>query len=148
MTQSRSDILGVITGATLVLYGVGKVEIADGKQAVEIGGMDVTKGFNGYGNSNMDSEIEWAVQAIFKGLPNVRSFAFVVNGEAKWFMGRFRNEQVEMTVVRGGIVEGVMNSGQRAYLADMKVVPVKETEFVFLPSNCQVRFFLFAILQS
>lgn len=136
MTQSRSDILGVIAGATLVLYGVGKAEIADVKKAVEMDGQYVRQGFND--SSYIGQEVEWAASAISQGAPNVCSFALVIDGVGKCFIGKFRNSDVEMNVVDNGTISNAMASGKRAYLADMKVVPVKEMEFGFLPSNCQV----------
>lgn len=136
VTQSRSDILGVIAGATLVLYGVGKAEIADSKKAVELVGVDLRVGFEK--SDLLATEIQWAAAALCKGVPNVRSVAVLVDGVGKYFYGRFRNEQVTARVVEDGIVAGALQRGERVYLGDMKVVPVKEIEFAFLPTNCQV----------
>lgn len=138
MTQSRSDILGVIAGATLVLYGVGKAEIAERKEAVEMSGQDVYQGFET--KSRLSREVHWASSAILEGVPNVRSFAIIIDGVGQYFTGKFREARVDAAVVNDGTIARAMASGQRAYLADMKVVPVKELEFGFLPSNCQVCF--------
>lgn len=136
MTQSRSDILGVIAGATLLLYGVGKAEIAVPKKAVEMGGNYVSQGFD---NENViTSEIEWVARTIFLGLPNIRSFA-LVGGKNQYFLGMFRNTAVKVALSNGETIDNAIKNGKRAYLADMKVVPVKDTEFGFLPTNCQVR---------
>lgn len=138
LTQSRSDILGVITGATLVLYGVGKAEIADRQKAVELSGVDIRKGFNDRADPVV-AEIEWAAVALVEAIPNVRSCAVVVNGVGSYFLGRFRESNVRFEVSANGVIDTAMKRGNRAYLADMKTVPVKEIEFGFLPSNCQVR---------
>lgn len=125
----------MITGATLVLYGVGKAEITDKRAAVELECVDVRQGLDDAG-----ADVEWAADAVRMGLPNVKSFAYVERGTARAFAGRFRQQVVpKVPIVEGGIIEGALRSGNRAYLADMKVVPVKETEFGFLPQNCQVR---------
>lgn len=136
LTQSRSDILAVITGATLVLYGVGKAEIADKKPAVELSGVDIRRGFEN--GDLVGREVEWAMDALIEAVPNVRSCAVVVDGVGRYLVGRFRGENVAVQVLDGGVVAGAIESGKRAYMADMKVVPVKETEFGFFPENCQV----------
>lgn len=136
MTQSRSDILGVITGATLILYGVGKAEIADAKKAVEMGGEFIRQGFTP--DDTLSGEVEWAASATFAGVPNIRSFCVIANGVGQFFIGQFRDEEVAAVMVEGGTIDNSIASGKRAYLADMKTVPTKELEFGFLPSNCQV----------
>jgi len=137
LTQSRSDIIGVVAGATLVLYGVGRAEILDKKEAVELSGIDVRKGFEG-GSNRVTREVELASSALLSSVPNIRSFAVFVGGVGTYFVGRFRNNEVCAVVRENGIIANALNGKERAYLADMKVVPVKEIEFGFLPSNCQV----------
>lgn len=144
MTQSRSDILGVIAGATLVLYGVGKAEVAESKAAVELDGVDLRLGIStieSIGGPQLAYETEWAANAIFKCNPNICSFVLISGGVGCCFFGRFRSSDAHtaLDVPEGGTIYNSMVSGQRAYLADMKVVPVKETEFGFFPVNCQVR---------
>lgn len=149
LTQSRSDILCVIAGATLVLYGVGRAEIGGRAQTVSLDGVDVRQGFssstdgddNNYNNAEASREAFHAATAVLAAVPNARSFA-VVEREGRrgvYFAGLFREQRVELQVPPGGVVDNVMSSGKRAYLADMKVVPVKEVEFGFLPEKCQVR---------
>lgn len=136
LTQSRSDILGVIAGATLVLYGVGKAEIADQKKAVDLSGVDVRQGF---GRDDIaTAEVEWMAIALLEAIPNVRSCAVIINGVGCYFLGRFRFPNVTADVVEDGVIDRALRSGTRAYLADLKTVPVKETEFGYLPINCQV----------
>lgn len=136
MTQSRSDILGIIAGATLVLYGVGKAEVVERKEAVEMDGVDVRRGFDS--SNKLSEEVEWSARAIMEGVPNIKSFLWVEQGRGKYFLGRFRGSDVSMTAVQEGVIETAVASGRRAYLADMKVVPVREYEFGFLPTKCQV----------
>lgn len=140
MTQSRSDILGIITGTALLLYGVGKAEVNERKQAVEMDGQEVKQGFDS--NNLFTSEIEWAATAVMDGIPNIKSVAWVNLDRQKpsYFLGRFKNESVDVRVPEDGVIMTATRSGKRAYLADMKVVPVKEVEFGFLPSRCQVSF--------
>lgn len=135
-TQSRSDILGVIAGTTLLLYGVGKAEITDSKQAVELSGVDVRRGFED--DSDIRYEVEWAATALLSAIPNVKSCAVFVDGVGRFFLGRFRENEVAATVMTDGVLELAMQKGERVYLADMKTVPVKDVEFGFLPNNCQV----------
>lgn len=155
MTQSRSDILGIIAGATLVLYGVGKAEVVERKEAVEMDGIDVRRGFSS--GDALSDEIEWAAQAIMEGVPNIKSFLWVEQGDGKYFLGRFRDDNLTVTTVNEGVIETAIASDRRAYLADMKVVPVREYEFGFLPTKCQVRcenlfsfiaFFQFSIIPT
>lgn len=136
LTQSRSDILGVIAGTTLLLYGVGKAEIADRKKAVELSGVDVRQGFGG--GDAVSDEVEWGATALLEAIPNVRSCAVLIDGVGRHFLGRFRDEEVSASIVPDGVVDRALQKGQRAYLADMKTVPVKEVEFGYLPDNCQV----------
>lgn len=138
MTQSRSDILGIIAGATLVLYGVGKAEVVERKEAVEMDGIDVRRGFSS--GDRLSDEIEWAAQAIIEGVPNIKSFLWVERGKGKYFLGRFRDGNITVTTVDEGVIETAITADRRAYLADMKVVPVRESEFGFLPAKCQVRY--------
>lgn len=137
LTQSRSDIIGVIVGATLLLYGVGRAEIQDKKAAVELSGVDVRRGFDD-ANDKLNREVELASSAILAAVPNIKSFAMLVNGVGKYYVGRFRSYDADAIVVEDGVVAKALRNSERAYLADMKVVPVKELEFGFLPSNCQV----------
>lgn len=141
MAQSRSDILGIIGGATLVLYGVGKAEIIERKEAVEMDGVEVRRGFDE--RDVLTKEVEWAAEAVMNGIPNIKSFVWVDRGRGKYFLGRFRSADVSFSAVREGIVETSVKSNKRSYLADMKVVPVRESEFGFLPSKCQVCSVLF-----
>ena len=69
-----------------------------------------------------------------RGVPAVRSFVFVVDEKVVGRKGVFR-EGAEVVVPVGDIVDSAVRKGERAYLADMKVVPVKEVEFGFLPEN-------------
>ena len=59
-------------------------------------------------------------------MPAVRSFVFVVDGKVVGREGVFR-EGEEAVVPVDGIVDGAVRN--------MKVVPVKEVEFGFLPEN-------------
>lgn len=136
--QSRSDILGVIAGAALLLYGVGKAEVTDSKQAVELSGVDVRRGFGDVADIQIGYELEWAAEALVCSIPNIKSCAVFVNGVGRTFLGRFRENEVSAKVIPGGVLELALQKGERAYLADLKTVPVKDVEFGFLPSNCQV----------
>lgn len=139
MAQSRSDILGVITGATLLLYGVGKADIAARqKEAVQLRGVDVRKGFSNDENRSVGYELEWAAEALLSAVPNIKSCAIFVNGTGWAFLGRFRDQDVTAELSPGGVLDLALKKGERAYLADMKTVPVKDVQFGFLPSNCQV----------
>lgn len=137
LTQSRSDIIGVVAGATLLLYGLGRAEILDLKETVDLGGVDVKAGLEE--GSALRKEVLWASEALFAATPNIRSCALVVDGEDRFRIGRFRDAKVRASVMEGGIVASALATGNRAYLADLKVVPGKELEFGYLPSNCQVR---------
>lgn len=135
-TQSRSDILGVICGATLLLYGVGKAEIMDGKQAVKLDGVDIREGFDD--GDVVSKEVEWTANALLTGVPNLRSFMLVQKGKARFLYGRFAKERGVEEMKDGGVVMTAIEGGKRSYMADMKVVPVRETEFGMFPDNCQV----------
>lgn len=136
INQSRSDIIGVVAGATLLLYGVGKAELSDKREVVEIGGEQIFKNVRKKGPGG--EEIIWASRAIFGAIPSIKSFVFIENGEGQFYSGRFRSKDVEVSLKGEGIIARAMATGTRSYLADMKVVPVKETEFSFFPSKCQV----------
>lgn len=133
-TQSRADILGVIAGATLVLYGLARAEVSERRASVEMGGIQVKSGFEG---SNAEVA-ERCAQAVIDGIEGAKSVAVMVRGEGRFFLGQFSTEAPATHMVEEGIVAKAMGSGKRAYLADMKVVPVRETEFGFLPQKCQV----------
>lgn len=137
--QARSDILGVISGAALLLYGVGKAEVTDSKSAVDIGGVDICKGFDKVTDKRIGQELEWAAEALLSAIPNIKSFSVFIDGRGEIFLGRFREPDIAANSVRGGVVDLALRKRERAYLADMKTVPVKDLEFGFLPSNCQVR---------
>lgn len=133
VSQSRSDLLGVASAATLVLYGVGRADIAARtRDAVQLDGFDVRQGIEEGG------EVEWLMECLIGGNVNVRSCALFVGEVGKCFMGQFRDNVVEGRVVPGGVVDLARRNGRRVYLADLKTVPVKETEFGYLPRDCQV----------
>lgn len=160
-SQARADILAVIGSATLILYGLGGVAVQERKEAVDVGGIYVELGFDTDANDSdletcvddsgirMDEfklnsvrqEARWVADAIFKGNPSIVSFTLIVNGRELCRLGRFRSHDSESSAPQGGIVASSMQTGERAYLADLKVVPVKEVEFGFLPEKCQVRTF-------
>lgn len=133
-TQSRADIVGVIAGATLVLYGLARAEVSERRASVEMGGVQVKAGFE----DSKAEVVERCAQSLIDGIQGAKSVTVMVGGEGKFFLGRFRTAAPEARVVGEGIVAKAMDSGKRAYLADMKVVPVRETEFGFLPQKCQV----------
>ncbi len=136
--QPRADLLAVISAGTLVLYGLTRVEVTDRTRvSVDMGGVEVRSGFEGGGR--VVSFADWAARTIFAGAPAFKSFALVVGGEELCRVGRFRDEESTAAAPAGGIAAGAAESGKRAYLADLKVVPVRETEFAFLPEMCQVR---------
>jgi hypothetical protein len=135
--QARGDLLAVSAAAALVLYGLGRAEVAERAAApVDVGGVEVQVGLDGSGAA---AQAAWTARALFKGVPAVRSFALVVDGAEVYRVGRFRDADAAALAPAGGIAAGVMESGRRAYLADLKVVPVREVEFGFLPQLCQVR---------
>jgi hypothetical protein len=141
--QARSDILGVIASATLLLYGLGRIELAERRAAVEVGGVDVMDGFQmndaDTASIALSNEVVWTATVLFDALPNVKSFALVLNSGKCFRVGRFRSREAIPFVAPGGIALRTLETGKRAYLADLNVVPVKEVEFGFLPENCQVR---------
>lgn len=133
VSQSRSDLLGVVSAATLVLYGVGRADIAArAREAVPLDGFDVRQGIEEGG------EVEWLMEGLMGGNVNVRSCALFVGEAGTCFLGRFRDKVVEGRVVPGGVVDSARREGRRIYLADLKTVPVKEIEFGYLPRDCQV----------
>jgi Cofactor assembly of complex C subunit B, CCB2/CCB4 len=127
------------------LYGLGRIELADRRAAVEVGGVDVRDGFltddadAAASITLLSNEVLWTATALFDALPNVKSFAVVLNSGKCFRLGRFRSREATPFVAPGGIACRTLETGKRAYLADLKVVPVKEVEFGFLPKNCQVR---------
>eukprot|EP00177_Eucheuma_denticulatum_P006360 GFKZ01011595.1.p1 GENE.GFKZ01011595.1~~GFKZ01011595.1.p1 ORF type:complete len:257 (+),score=25.16 GFKZ01011595.1:249-1019(+) len=134
LTQSRSDILGVLTSATLVLYAVGKAEIAaKPRQAVQLDGFDIRQGFQ----IDPTGELQWMFTALMAANRNIRSCALFLDQDAVACLGRFRTNHVHATTRQGGVIQTALLDGKRAYLADMKTVPVKDLEFGFLPANCQ-----------
>lgn len=133
LSQSRSDIVGVVSAATLVLYGVGRADIAARtRDVVELDGFDVRQGFEEGG------EAEWLMECLMGGNANVRSCALFVGEVGTYFIGRFRERVVDGKVVPGGVVDLARREGRRVYLADLRTVPVKEVEFGYLPRECQV----------
>lgn len=128
--QSREDILAVGGAAALILYGLGRADVAEKKaEVVALEGVEFSEG--------MEGSVGWACRALILGVPAVRSFVFVVDGQVVGREGVFR-EGALVVVPGGGIVDEAVRKGERAYLADMKVVPVKEVEFGYLPENVQV----------
>lgn len=140
--QSRSDIIAVIASATLVLYGLGRAEVAERRAAVDMGGVDVVPASDSAFRALPDSaraELEWSADAVLDAMPTFKSVAVVVGDATVFRRGRFRAPDSVPVVPAGGIADNVRKSAERAYLADLKVVPVKEVEFAFFPENCQVR---------
>lgn len=139
--QSRADLLAVASAAALMLYGLGRADVAEREQGpVELDGVDVRVGLEADGGSELElaSRMDWTSRSIFRGIPAVKSFAVVVDGKEVCRVGRFRDANCAAFVRDGGIADGVLQSGERAYLADLKVVPVKDVEFGFFPEKCQV----------
>jgi hypothetical protein len=135
--QARCDLLTVAAASALILYGLGRAEVAEKeREVVEIGGVDVRQGLDGRGT--LSEQADWTARALFKGIPAVRSLALVREGKELFRLGRFRDTEVESFVLAGGIAANVLESGKRAYLADLKVVPTREVEFGFFPEKCQV----------
>lgn len=138
--QSREDLLAVAAAAALTLYGLGRADVSEREQGpVELDGVDVRVGFENSSRGLLASRVDWTSRAVFSGIPAVKSFAFVVDGQELFRAGRFRDATCKSFVPEGGIADGVVRSGERAYLADLKVVPVRDTEFTFFPEKCQVR---------
>lgn len=138
--QARGDLLAVSASAALILYGLGRAEVAEKvREQVEMGGVDVEESYEGA--EELASQLDWTARALFKGIPTVRSFALINDGKELCRYGRFRDEEAQSEAPAGGIAANVVDSGKRAYLADLKVVPTREVEFAFLPDNCQVSFF-------
>ncbi|KAI0566891.1 Cofactor assembly of complex C subunit B [Gracilaria domingensis] len=132
-TQSRADLLGVAASATLILYGLARTEISEKRARVEMGGVDVAAGFEG----SRSVGVQLGCRALLDGVQGVKSVAVVVKGQGRFFMGKFRAEVPVLILEQEGVISKALQSGNRAYLADMKVVPVRETEFGFLPKECQ-----------
>lgn len=134
--QSRSDILSVIACGSLILYGLGKLDVTERKSRVEMGGV--------YGKRVLakDSAVEVLLMMLLEGVKAVRSVALVRREGDASYVGRFDCEEPVIGV--GGVVERVWDvEGGRVYMADMNIVPVKSSEFGFLPGDCQVSFCLF-----
>lgn len=135
--QARGDLLAVSASAALILYGVGRADVQEKvREQVEIGGVHVESGYEG--PEALANQLDWTARALFKGIPTVRSFALINDGKELCRYGRFRDEEVESEAPAGGIAANALESGKRAYLADLKVVPTAEVELAFLPENCQV----------
>jgi hypothetical protein len=141
--QARSDILAVIASATLVLYGLGRIDLTERRAAVDMGGVEVEDGFDSEGlrpaSVHRDKQVRWTARTLLSALPNVKSFALVLKHDKSYRVGRFRDLAAVSFVKPEGIAERALQTGERAYLADLKVVSVKEVEFNFFPENCQVR---------
>lgn len=157
--QSQADILTVVGAATLVLYGLGRVSVQESKESVDVGGVDVHVGFETdikiskfeTGNDNVTvanpkpsllqrarNEAQWISKTLFASIPSITSFAVLLDGTELCRAGRFRSKDAVSSAPPNGIAANSLETGKRAYLADMKVVPVKEVEFGFLPEKCQV----------
>lgn len=135
--QARGDLLAVSASAALILYGLGRADVAERvREKVEMGGVDVEEGYDG--PEVLANQLEWTARALFKGIRTVRSFALIHDGKELCRYGRFRDKQVESEAPAGGIAMTALENRKRAYLADLKVVPTAEVEFAFLPDNCQV----------
>lgn len=135
--QSRSDILAVISSVSLLVYGVGIAELREKRAAVQLDGVALPLLQNL--PKQIRSEATWTAQAVLNALSNVKTLVVFLNGECVLRVGIFRTTCNLQQIVPGSIVANAINTGQRAYLADMKVVPTKEVEFSYLPQNCQVR---------
>jgi hypothetical protein len=131
-SQARSDVLGVILAAVLVLSGLlwqqytprspEAVELV-GEQGLEIAA-DLPE--------NLRNELAWASHLI---LTNTATRSIAVWAEGKTLLRRGvlgKNSQVEL----GAIAERVLKTQKPVYLVDLKFYPGR-IEFDYLPENVQ-----------
>lgn len=135
--QARADILGVVCGVSLLLYGAGSAEVAEKGRAVSLQGTQV--GFETTLLGAAAAEARFVVDAALAAVPNFVAAAVFLDGQCVARSGLFRTAGMMEGVAAGALVQGAVTKGEIAYLADLRVVPTKEIEFPFLPEDCQVR---------
>ena len=131
-SQSRSDALGIIEGATLLLVGVLWQQIqARPPETVSLIG---DSGFELEPNlpDNIKTELAWASHLLLTNTVT-RSLVVYYQGKTLLRRGILGNNS---TVTPGAIVNKVLEQNNPIYLVSLKLYPGK-VEFDYLPENTQ-----------
>lgn len=131
-SQARSDALGVIEGAVLILVGLLWQQIqAKSPDTVELIG-ETGLEFSPELSDSVKTELAWASHLL---LTNTVTRSLVVYYEGKTILRRGvlgKNPQVKP----GAILERVLSKGKPVYLVNLNLYPGK-VEFDYLPENTQ-----------
>ncbi|MEM1367196.1 MAG: cofactor assembly of complex C subunit B [Cyanobacteria bacterium P01_H01_bin.15] len=131
-SQARSDVLGTILSALLVLIGLLWQQIQPrNPDAVVLEGEELFAFAEGIPES-VQIELAWASYLLLTNTVT-RSLIVFFDGQVYLRRGVF---PAEPTVVPGNILKRVQSKQKAIYLVDLKLYPGR-TEFSFFPANTQ-----------
>ena len=130
--QSRSDVVGVILCAVMVLIGLlwQRVQPRTPEAVILLGreGLEISADLS----EAMQTELAWASHLLLTNTAT-RSISLYIDGHTILRRGILANQG---QVVPGPILERVLKTQKPIYLVDVKVYPGK-IEFNYLPENVQ-----------
>lgn len=135
--QARADIVAVVCGVSLLVYGAASVDVAERAAPVEQRGVELS--FESTLADAAAAEARFALRAALSAIDNFVSAAVFIDGRAVAREGLFRTDRAIEELQSGEFVRRAVADAKLAYLADLRVVPTREIEFSFLPKECQVR---------
>jgi hypothetical protein len=136
-SQSRSDALGILLSALLVLTGLLWQQMQP--KPPEGVTLEGEQGFEIWPelSPNQTLELGWATRSLLVATP-ARSLALWYDGRLllrRGILGR-TNVPAGMTLEPGTILQRVLKTGKSVYLVDLKLYPAR-VEFDYLPTNTQ-----------
>lgn len=133
VAQSRAEILGLASAALLILLEVAKssdVKVRATEQ-VELVGVETDRCETGW-------EAVAKAAGLVLGVANIQTVIVWRRGSGILVeKGRIRDNLSHGFDLGRTVVDKVLTSGERAYLADLRVAPAR-VEFRYLPENVQV----------
>lgn len=131
-SQARSDVMGIILSAVLVLTGLLWQRVQPrSPDAVQLQGEE---GFDLADDlpDAVQTELAWASHLLLTNTVT-RAIVAYYNGRVLMRRGVLSNTA---TVVPGAILQRVLEKGKAVYLVDLKLYPGR-VEFTYLPENTQ-----------
>ncbi|CAM9614776.1 unnamed protein product, partial [Heterosigma akashiwo] len=132
-SQSRSDIITVITTGSLILNAFSDVDVKVREaEKVELEGPTAYEYSKQISTEQDRKDIEWAAETLLTTIP-CKSILIYYQGKT---LARFGVVGKNKKIVRAPILDKAMKSDSELYLPALQVLPGK-VEFDYLPENCQ-----------
>lgn len=135
-SQSRSDVLGLLLSAILILTGLlwQQVQPRD-PESVELTGEPVLD-LDSDLTEPQQLELAWASHSLLT-LTAARSLVIWWNNRVVVRRGIFPHPKAGSQIQPGAILQRALTSGRSIYLVDLKLYPARAEFTTFLPDNTQ-----------